>query len=66
MNDKERVKTRLLSGYRMNEVNLPSQLKLFPHDDLEILEFTPGSGDISRETSTRRPKSNTFADTAIK
>lgn len=61
MNDKERFKTRLLSGYRRNEVNLPSQLKLFPHDDLEILEFTPGSGDISRETSTRRPKANTFA-----
>lgn len=62
MNDKERTKTRLLSGgYRMNEVNLPSQLKLFPHDDQEIIEFTPSSGDISRETSTRRPKSNTFA-----
>lgn len=62
MTEKEGGKKRLASSdYKLNEVNIPSQLKLFPRDDLEILELSTSSCDISRETSTRRPKSNTFA-----
>lgn len=62
LNEKTNRGRRKQNGdFNMNEVNLPSQLKLFSDDDPESLELAPSSCEISRETSTRRPKSTTFS-----
>lgn len=43
-------------------VNLPSQMKLFPKDESDILELGSSSSEVSRNSSTRRPKrASTFA-----
>ncbi|OBA22767.1 Pkinase-domain-containing protein [Metschnikowia bicuspidata var. bicuspidata NRRL YB-4993] len=39
-----------------SRVNLPSQMKLFPENESDILELGSSSSDISRHSSTRRPK----------
>lgn len=54
-------KTRASSG-SSSKVDLPSQLKLFPKNESELLECGSGSPDVSRHSSLRRPKkANTFA-----
>lgn len=55
-------KTRESSGSSSSKVDLPSQLKLFPKNESELLECGSGSPDVSRHSSLRRPKkANTFA-----
>lgn len=44
-----------------NNVNLPSQLKLFQDQESEVLETGYHSNEVSRANSTRIPKANTFA-----
>lgn len=42
--------------------DLPSQLKLFPENESEIIELNASSPEVSRANSTRRPtKANTFS-----
>lgn len=49
-------------GTSSSKVDLPSQLKLFPKNESELLELASGSPSISRHSSLRRPKkANTFA-----
>ena len=45
-----------------SRVDLPSQMKLFPENEADILELGSSSSDVSRHSSTRRPKrATTFA-----
>lgn len=56
------TKTRSNPNLSLSKVDLPSQLKLFPKNELEILECGMGSHDLSMHGSFRRPKkANTFS-----
>lgn len=56
------TKTRSNPDVSTSRVDLPSQLKLFPKNESDILECGNGSPGISRQNSMRRPKkANTFA-----
>ncbi|GEQ68616.1 hypothetical protein JCM33374_g2284 [Metschnikowia sp. JCM 33374] len=39
-----------------SRVDLPSQLKLFPENEADLLELGSSSAEVSRHSSTRRPK----------
>lgn len=41
--------------------NMPSQLNLLPDNESDLLELGYSSNEVSRSSSTRRPKANTFA-----
>lgn len=56
------TKTRSSPGQSSSKVDLPSQLKLFPKNESELLELGTPSPAISRQSSLRKPKkANTFA-----
>lgn len=59
--DKSPASSKRTRENSADDVNLPSQLKLFQDQESEVLETGYGSNDISRANSTRKPKSNTFA-----
>lgn len=45
-----------------SKVDLPSQLKLFPENESELLELGSSGAEINRHSSTRKPKkANTFS-----
>lgn len=54
-------RSRLNSSDDIDDVGLPSQLKLLPDNEADILELSYSSAEVSRQNSTRRPKANTFA-----
>lgn len=56
------TKTRSNPGLSSSKVDLPSQLKLFPKNESELLELGSASPEMSRQSSLRKPKkANTFA-----
>lgn len=59
--DKSPASSKRTRENSAEDVNLPSQLKLFQDQETEVLETGYGSNEISRANSTRIPKSNTFA-----
>lgn len=62
-NRTEKKRTRSASDdedANAHNFNLPSQMKLFKDKELELLELSP-QPELTRHSSVRRPKANTFA-----